>query len=506
MAIAIDANFKSVLTCHVGSPGEYMFGQNAVGDIDTYYREFDLTVAQLVEAYGIENVSLAVKDRYDRGEYDGKHRVVTAIEPNMNWVDGRPGPVGMEYSCITIQMDTDEQPRSGGLRDEEGKPLLEKKGYSVWPVPNLRWDVSSGNVYGDGPGLMALGDSRALQTLERRKAQMIDKIAAPPMQGPPQLRNSPVSHVPGGMTYIDPTGAGAGTPINPLYVVPPVAITVVQQEILMHESRIDQAYFKDLFLLLATTDRREITAREVEEKHEEKLLALGPMLQRTHRDGLDNAVRRCDYLVARRGLYPEPPRELAGQSLKVEYVSTLAHAQRSVTLGALERVFMFTSTLATTHPEVIRKLNPFAAVDEYADIVGAPAKVMVPTRQAEEAIKADMAAQQAQQAMAAIPEGAQTVKALSETDVAAPSALNRVGQREPDPVTYEEALKSVMATAAGRIVVWEQLSRARLFVCVVCRPVLARIFRWPSGASVAALRRTGTPLSRADGDSKKGSQ
>jgi len=46
------------------------------------------------------------------------------------------------------------------------------------------------------------------------------------------------------------------------------------------ENRIERSFYVDLFLMLANSDRRQITAREIEERHEEKMLMLGPVLQR----------------------------------------------------------------------------------------------------------------------------------------------------------------------------------------------------------------------------------
>lgn len=422
----IDSDPKSVISCYLCSPGEYFFGQNYAGDIDTIYREYELTIAQLVDKFGIDNISQTLSDAYDRGEYDRRYKVCTAIEPNRDRQLDKAGPVSMEYSCVSVLVGESLPKNSKSLRDKEDKALLEHRGYATWPAPNLRWDISSGNVYGDGPGLMALGDARALQMIERRKGQAIDKLVTPPMQGPPQLRNSPISHVPGGMTYVDPNIAGSGSPISPIYALPYQAVTVIQGEIMQHEARINEAYYKDLFLLLAQTDRREITAREVEEKHEEKLLALGPMLQRTHRDALDNVIRRSDYLVNAAGMYPPPPPELAGKEISVEYVSTLAHAQQSVNVSSIERVFMFASTLAQTKPNVLEKLDEFAAIDYYADTLGVPARVIVETKKAKAKIAERAKAEADAQAAMAAPEAAQTAKTLSETDTTAPSALTDI--------------------------------------------------------------------------------
>jgi hypothetical protein len=427
MAVVMDASPRSVLTCHVCTPGTYFLGQDSEGDIDTLYREFPMTTAQLIKDFGYEAVSQTVREQWDRSTYDTPHRVIEVREFNAEQDPSQFGWRGMPFICCSFLADSAHADPDRGPRDDEGNKVLEIKGYEVWPVPNLRWDLDSGNIYGSGPGLMALGDARALQSIERRKGQGIDKMVIPPLQGPPQLKSSSVTHVPGGMTYVDPHSSGAGAPIRELYAINPQAIVAISAEIAIHENRIDQAYFKDLFLLLATTDRREITAREVEEKHEEKLLALGPMLQRTHRDALDNAIRRADYICFRAGLYPPPPPELEGSALEVEYVSTLAHAQRSVNVSSIERTFMFASTIASQgFPAALHKLDPMAAIDEYAETTGVPARVIIPTRKASESMAAEQEQAQAAQALEAAPGVASAARDLSETDTSRPSPLREI--------------------------------------------------------------------------------
>ena len=56
------------------------------------------------------------------------------------------------------------------------------------------------------------------------------------------------------------------------------------------ENRIQRAFYEDLFLMLANSDRRQITAREIAERHEEKLLMLGPVLERIHGELLDPLI------------------------------------------------------------------------------------------------------------------------------------------------------------------------------------------------------------------------
>ena len=77
------------------------------------------------------------------------------------------------------------------------------------------------------------------------------------------------------------------------------------------QGRIKEAFYANLFLMLAESDRREITAREIDERREEKMLMLGPVLERLHDELLQPLVARVFRIMARNGLIPRPPKGVA---------------------------------------------------------------------------------------------------------------------------------------------------------------------------------------------------
>jgi hypothetical protein len=99
------------------------------------------------------------------------------------------------------------------------------------------------------------------------------------------------------------------------------------------------------------------TAREVAERHEEKLIALGPTLERLHDELLDKLIERVFGICMRRGLIPPPPQELQGASVKVEYISIMAAAQRLLGVSAVERLASFAGNLAAAQPEALDKID-----------------------------------------------------------------------------------------------------------------------------------------------------
>lgn len=408
----IDENFDNVIRCHVYSPGEYYLAKGGDGEINTVYREFEMTVLAMVQRWG-DNVSDEVMRLYDQQHFEQSIQLCEAVEPNMQQVADVPGPRGAPYLRVYFEVQTSKD-----------KGLLECKPCHEFPGCTPRWEVRDNDVYGTGPGIEALGDVKGLQFLENRKAIVVDKLATPPTQGGPS--DIKVKHRAGQHTAVAGSDMSTRPVISALYDINPASITAIAAEIQRHEERINQVYFSDLFLMLSQSDRREITAREVDERHEEKLLALGPVIERLHNENLDPAISRTFNIMHRAGILPPPPEELQGMELKVQFISTLAQAQRAVAIQGIERYAGFVGNLVAVFPSVADKFDADQAADEYAEAIGVPAGVVVSDDRVEAIRKAKQADQQAATAGAAMQQGAETAKVLADTDVTDQSMLGQI--------------------------------------------------------------------------------
>jgi hypothetical protein len=213
------------------------------------------------------------------------------------------------------------------------------------------------------------------------------------------------------------------TKVEPAYTIAPrlQEITLDIQDL---RNAIKETFFVDMFLMLANTDRRQITAREVAERHEEKLLMLGPVLERLESELLDPLIGRTFNVMLRAGLLPPPPQELQGRNLKVEYISMLAQAQKMVGTTTVEQLSAYVGSLTAVVPEVIDKFNADKAVDRYADMLGVESEIIRGDEEVAEIRKRRAEMIQQQQQMEQVQAAAQGAKVLSETRVGENSALD----------------------------------------------------------------------------------
>ena len=81
-----------------------------------------------------------------------------------------------------------------------------------------------------------------------------------------------------------------------------------------------------------------MTAREVSERNAEKMLMLGPVLDRLRSELFQPLIERVYGIMDRAGKIAFPPPELAGQPIKVEFISILAQAQKQAGLSAIDQL------------------------------------------------------------------------------------------------------------------------------------------------------------------------
>lgn len=397
-AMHIDEDSESGIRCYAYPAGQYALALDEKGRVDTCFREVSLTVRQMARRFGVGRCSQSVQSLHREGRLDKWVECLHAVQPRDDVRGGALGAARMPWASYWLEA------KSG---DSEG--LLLEGGYEEFPVCAPRWYVTGEDVYGTSPAMDALGDCKALQVLEKRKAWLVDKLANPPMNAPPQLRSA--SLLPGAINHVSNPSAR----FEPAYLPAPAAVQVVGEEIRQHEKRIDQAFYADLWLMLSQYVGT-MTAREVSERREEKLLQLGPVLQRVSVDLLDPAVGRVFSILQRQGRLPPPPREIQGQDLKLEYLNIMAQAQKLLGTTNMERLTSFTVQVAQSKPEVLDKLDLDQTVDEYAAALGVPPTTVRP----DDAVQAIRAQRAKAQAKAAQLEQAQLAADATQKLAAAP--------------------------------------------------------------------------------------
>ncbi|HHS9534289.1 TPA: portal protein [Klebsiella quasipneumoniae subsp. quasipneumoniae] len=418
-AMAVLEDDSDVIRTMMFPIGSYYMANSARGSVDTCFRKFSMTVRQLVMEFGLNNVSDSVKGMWDSGNYESWIEVIHAVYPNIDRDTAKLNSKNKPVKSVYYEV--------GGDSDK----LLRESGFDEFPIMAPRWEVNGEDVYGSScPGMIALGQVKALQLEQKRKSQLIDKATNPPMVGPSSLRNQRVSLLPGDITYIDQVTGQDG--FKPAYLVNPNTADLLAD---IQDTRqiINSAYFVDLFMMLQNINTRSMPVEAVIEMKEEKLLMLGPVLERLNDECLNPLIDRTFSIMARKNLLPQPPDVLQGMPLRIEYISVMAQAQKSIGLSSLSSTVGFIGQLAQAKPEALDKLNVDQAIDAFAEMSGVSPTVIVPQDQVEQ-VREQRAQQQQQQQMVAMGmAAAQGAKTLSEAQTADPSVLTALSNAAGAP-------------------------------------------------------------------------
>lgn len=419
----LDEDDESVVRCYNWPVGSYYLAADDRGAICSGYREFQQTSLQLVRKFGLNNVSQAVRDAYNRSDYTSWFSITHALEPNPDYTPGGLSSRNMPYRSIYWEQ---------GSKEDQ---YLRQSGYKTKPFVASRWDLTGEDIYGSSPAMEALGDVMALQLEQRRKVMVVDKHVNPPVNAPTSVEKKGLSNVPGGVTYVDILQGSQK--IEPNYQTRLEGMQYLLEDIRDVQGRINSAFYKDLFLMVAETGK-DMTAYEVAARQEEKLLALGPVYLRINDEVLDNLTSRTLQVMIDRSkpywegkltgspLIPPPPPELQNADISFEYISIMAQAMKAVGVTSIERTMTFAGSMQQSFPDILDNISSDKAIRHYSDIIGAPADILTTEEQRDEARRVRAQQAQVERGMALAQQGADAANKLANAPLSDDNALSQL--------------------------------------------------------------------------------
>jgi hypothetical protein len=400
-------DFHDVQRNYTLTAGEFCIAQDWRGETCTLYREFEKTVGEIVKEFGLSNCSSTVQAMFNCGTLDAWVPLVQAIEPREDRDQTKRDSINMPWRSIYYE------------RGSNNDKFLRESGFKEFPALAPRWDVSGGDIYGNSPAMEALGDVKQLQQEQFRKSQGIDYMTKPPIALPAGMKNREVDGLPGGTTYFDgpmPSRSSNLFDVN-------LNLNDLMLDIQDVRGRINSAFFADLFLMISNNSDPNMTATEVAARQEEKMLMLGPVIERMTDELLNPLVQGCFHRALAAGMLPPPPPELHGAQIDIEYVSVLAQAQRAIGVNSIDRFVGNLGQIAAFKPGVLDKFDSDTWADRYSDLLGVPPDLIVADDKV--ALLRKARAQQASQAQGAAQanQNADTAQKLANTPMNDNTAL-----------------------------------------------------------------------------------
>lgn len=459
-AFAMLPHERTMFTFLPFAVGTYAIGTDSEGTVNTFTRDFCLTVRQVVEQYGQlkpnghidwSNFDPWVQQAYERSNYQMSVTLNNLILPNANPVpDSLYSGDSMKYQSYTTIRGAGNGVGAGALfetgyrytnrngsdinkferRDPEKAEFCSYRGWDYFPVIANRWEVAPESDYGvDGPGHMAIDDIISLQETEKYRMEGVAKLVKPPMIAPASLRRHQATILAGGITYVDESSEG--TKFRQAFEVDPKMSELLssQQD---YKNAIRTAFYEDLFLMMNEEKKiSHVTAREIEERSAEKLIGIGPALGQLDIDQNSRVILNGMHMLQKRGKLPAAPREIQGQQVRPEYISVLAQAAKASMINSTEKLVSFVTTFATTSgdPSLMKMINGEKLIRQYADYLGTDPELILDEYEYA-TLKKGILEQQAQQVQQdQYQKASETTKNLSQSQVGGTNLLELMGQQ-----------------------------------------------------------------------------
>ncbi|MCK4817154.1 head-tail connector protein, partial [bacterium] len=319
----VEEDFNTVIHLTNYTIGEYFLSRDRRGRINGFYRRFYMTAGQMVDEFGLGNVSQAIQIDWQQNNPDKWHVVNHLIETNDDRIPFMKDYKNMAYRTVYWQ-------------DNENDKYLRLGGYEELPILGPRFEfTTSHDVYGKGSGWKALGSIKELQKKVKDELIGIEKGNNPPLQKESSVVGE-VNTLPGGITT-----SSSNLPHTGVRAAYDVKLNIADLDVSIEKTKqkIKKFFFADLFLMMIEAERKgsPITATEIVEKANERISKIGPVLELWQGDEfIKSAIDRTFAICLRNGMFPEPPEEIADIEIKVQYTSILAQAQKMVDIQAID--------------------------------------------------------------------------------------------------------------------------------------------------------------------------
>jgi hypothetical protein len=345
-----------VTTCYFNTLNlaQIVAGEDSRGRIDTVLRRYPLNARQVLQEWP----NAPEKVRKDASEKPEKpYDILHAVYPRKEYNSSNRTASQMPWGSTYVLIDT--------------KDLLSEKGFNEFPYLVPRFSVAQGEVYGRGPGMIALPDTKQLNQMEQDIMRAAQKKIDPPVLMVKDSFVGPIRFTPSGVSYVRGTSASDKMAAFPM----PGDLGYGEQKEEQKRQAIGNIFYNNM-LQLVEKDR--MTAAEVYQRTEEKLRLMGPMLGRLQSEFLEPLIGRLFGIMLRQGLLPSPPRIMRGHELHVQFVSPLAKAQRVTEAQGIMRTLEMMLPAANIKPEILDVLDWDKTIRHIADVNSVPAVLVFP--------------------------------------------------------------------------------------------------------------------------------
>lgn len=348
----VDEGKRSRLNFRQFKPWFLTIEENDEGIVDSVNRAFELTTRQAVQQFGLDNVGEKIAKAYKQdGQMSKKWKFLHSCFPreDSKRIKGRMTGDNKAIASVYIAVDDIQ--------------CVEVSGYDEMPYLCSRfrsWGAET--VWGYGPAYLTLPEARQLNYVSQYTDALSELKAYPRLLYPDNLEGD-VDLRAGGVTTFD-TSIPNGKPEEWMTAGDAKS---AEENMQKKKDAINQAFYVDMFTMLATLQDKDMTAYEIAQRLGEKLEQFTPVFDRRVTEFLNPLLLRCFGICFRAGDFGEPPDSLlvstdGGKTRQLAMPQIAITSRISLALRALQNQGMINTMsailpVAEREPEVLDNFN-----------------------------------------------------------------------------------------------------------------------------------------------------
>ena len=352
---------------------EIRFAENKRKIVDTVARKWCPSareISQMFDKYS-EKVAKALEENPD-----GKFEIVHFVYPAKEY-KGSHKLEDKNFASVYYERET--------------KFVLEEGGFHEMPYLVGRYSKRSGEVVGRGLGAKALPEARVLNEMGRSMLIAGENQAQPTTLLPDDGFIGGFSNQGGSLNYYK-SHSGSGIKDRVMTLDSNADLNALQNLVADRRDQIRKIFLNDK---IKQVDGPRKSVPEVQAIQNEQYNILGPIIGRFQTDFLGPLIKRVFGIMLRAGEFGQPPEELDGLDIKIEYVSPISRAQKQVESDGLSQAINYLAPISEVDPAVFRHFDFDFVARDTQQLFGFPLKYMKPVAQVE--AEDEAAAQRAQQ-------------------------------------------------------------------------------------------------------------
>jgi hypothetical protein len=418
MVFCTESSTRETLLFRTHHMKDICFIENSDGAVDTVHLAEKIPVNVAAQRWGEENLGERAKDLIKADKGNDKLKYLQVIMPRYERDPRKNDNKNMPFKHVVIECDSNH--------------LVRESGFMEFPGAASRWDTTAGEVYGRGPGTLALPDVMTCQQIKRTLLKAGHRAVDPPWIAARNLMMGAAQNRPGGITFFDGVEAAKIGGMDPIKQLESRANLPFGMEMLNQERQeVSAAFYRNILNL--PMNGPDMTATEVIQRREEFIREIGAVFGRLETEYVTPLVERAFSLMMVRSVkqgfqgsmtFNQPPKALSGQAIRFKFSSPIDRAKRQIEASQAQQWIMRAVEVSKIKPDVLDGIDFDAAIrlDAEANDVP-PSLLMSPERLAQ-----DRARREKEKVMAQNLEAGEQVASMGKDGGAGIKALAEAAQ------------------------------------------------------------------------------